>query len=120
MRFKLWLLFACAGFVDFACARTDDDAMKQEGICIHSYVVTPRTGSCSGPTGSSVVYTFCSDENKSSDCKNLSAACTAGNLNDIDDTIIFYDGGKRCDTSGYTVTCSNTRYKAADAAYCPP
>jgi hypothetical protein len=120
MRFILGLLCACAGFVDFACARTDGDAKAQEGICIHSYVVTPRTGSCSGPTGSSVVYTFCSDENKSSDCKNLSAACTAGNLYDIDDTIIYYDGGKRCDANGYTVTCSNPKYKASTLAYCPP
>ena len=120
MRAAFYLVLICLGILASGCALLDDDPKKKEGICIHSLVITPKPSGCAGASGSSTVYTFCSDERKSEDCQNLSAACTAGNLNESDDTIIFYDGGKRCDTSGYTETCSNPKYKASAAVYCPP
>lgn len=127
MRVILYLLCACAGLLVSGCALIDDDAKKKEGICIHGMLVVPKANDCSACVGGSPAcdtkyYTYCSDEKKSDDCINQSAACNVSMATkaEYDDTITFYDDGKRCDTSGYTVTCSNPKYKASDVAYCPP
>lgn len=105
------------------CANEDEEA-KKAGICIHGTTVTTKGANCSACAGTCATqyYTYCTDEKKADDCKNLSAACsTAAGDKEYDDVITFYDGGKKCNTNGYTVACSsNPKYFAADAAYCPP
>ncbi|HNJ66130.1 MAG TPA: hypothetical protein PKW28_09555 [Turneriella sp.] len=127
MRLAIGLSLVCLGILPAGCALLEDDAKKKEGICIHGMSVIPKDNNCGtctagSPTCDTKYYTYCSDEKKTEDCTNQSAACSLSMTTkaDYDDTITFYDGGKRCDTSGYTVTCSNPKYKASDAAYCPP
>lgn len=122
--FPFLVLIAVVGL---SCNLLEDESKKKAGICIHGMSVVPKASDCTACTGGSPTcdtkyYTYCSDEKKSADCINLSAACSAAMTTkaDYDDTITFYDGGKQCDTSGYTVTCSNSKYKAAAAEYCPP
>jgi hypothetical protein len=102
-----------------AYCNTKDEQQDLSGICVHSTTKTTRTGSCGGATASTTVYTYCTDEKKEADCKNLSSACSGAAFASYDDTIIFYQA-KKCDTSGYIVTCpGNSSYKVSDTSFCP-
>lgn len=127
MRLAVVLAFVSLASFCVGCVQGDDEARKKEGICIHGMSVIPKDSNCGTCTAGSPAcdtkyYTYCSDEKRPEDCTNHSAVCSTSMSTkaDYDDTITYYDGGKRCESSGYTVTCSNPKYKASDAAYCPP
>lgn len=120
------LLVSVMAFLS-GCVNEDDEA-KKSGICIHGTTMTPKAAGCAACTGGSPTcdnkyYTYCTDEKKSDDCKNLSATCTTtmSTLGDYDDVITYYDGNKKCNTSGYTLACpGNAKYLVSDLTFCPP
>lgn len=97
-----------------------DQKNNKPGVCIHSTTITTKTGSCAGTQASQRIATYCTDENNESDCKNNSVGCASTTLTEHDDTIIFY-ADKKCDSSGYTLSCpNNSNYKVADSTtFCP-
>ena len=103
----------------------NDDEAKKAGICIHGMTITPKGASCGTCTSSCGIQyaTYCTNEKRSDDCKNASAVCNSSmsQPRDYDDVITYYDGGKKCDTSGYTKTCpGNSSYYVSDTSFCPP
>lgn len=128
MRAVLWLPWVGATLLSLGCEATNpEEDNKKAGICIHSLIVTPKANDCTActagsPTCDAKAYTYCSDEKKADDCLDHSATCSTAMSTkaDYSDTTTFYDGGKKCDTNGYTIPCANPKYKAASAEYCPP
>ena len=122
-----WAVLLIVAAIFSGCVAQDDEA-KKSGICIHGTTMTPKAagcGTCSAgsPTCDTKYYTYCTDEKKSDDCKNLSAVCTASMTTpgNYDDVITYYDGNKKCSTSGYTLTCpGNSKYLVSDLSFCPP
>ncbi|MFO1469934.1 MAG: hypothetical protein U1F27_02690 [Turneriella sp.] len=119
---------AIFSFVFAGCTVQDDEA-KKSGICIHGTSMTPKATdctTCAAPPAANCdnkYYTYCTNEKKSDNCKNLSAICNTSmtTKGDYDDVITYYDGNKKCDTSGYTLTCpGNSSYFVSDLTFCPP
>jgi hypothetical protein len=91
----------------------------KEGICVHSTTITTKTGSCAGSNASQRIATYCTDEKKEGDCKNLSVGCASTTLTEYEDATIYYED-KKCDSSGYTQSCpANSSYKVSTTAFCP-
>lgn len=115
MRF---LIAACLIMTLGGCNLLNQKSDKP-GICIHSTTITQKTGSCAGGNASQRIATYCTDEKKEADCKNLSVGCASTTLTDYDDTIIWYDN-KKCDENAYTSSCpNNLTYKVSNTAFCP-
>lgn len=119
-----WAMLVSVAAILSGCVMEDDEA-KKSGICIHGMSRTPKDPGClTCSTNCNIEYfTYCTDEKKSDDCKNMSAVCYTSmtKLGDYDDVITYYDGNKKCNTSGYTLTCpGNSKYLVSDITFCPP
>lgn len=102
----------------FACANLKKDEGRPT-VCIHSTTITVKTPTCGGSNASQRIATYCTDESSKDACKNLSVDCKSTTLTIYDDSIITYED-KKCDSSGYALTCpNNSNYKVSDTQFCP-
>ncbi len=112
------IAFCLALLLIAGCNNMKKDDSKPT-VCIHSTTITVKTPTCGGGNASQRIATYCTDESSKDACKNLSVDCTSTSLTIYDDTIIAYED-KKCESSGYTLTCSNnSKYKVSDTAFCP-
>jgi hypothetical protein len=112
------IVFAIAVLFLTGCNNLKKDDSKPT-VCIHSTTITTKTPSCAGTNASQRIATYCTDESSKDACKNLSVDCTTSSLTIYDDTIITYED-KKCETSGYTLSCTkDPSFKVSDLNFCP-